>query len=195
MPQIGCGAWRLDWLTENRDGERAHGIKSDKSSNIKCIPSFFGSKLILLCNITESNNGTTLRTLYYSPVDVSSVKEQQIRCGEHSDFGSFTLLFQDTSGGLEVMHRSGQYISAPLIPGTVLVNIADLMQRWTSDFLVSTKHRVLLPPDAKRNTLRQSVAFFVHPDDDVIVSCCHGSNKYPAIGALEYLMQCFSSSY
>ncbi|KAK6472840.1 UPF0676 protein C1494.01-like [Huso huso] len=136
--------------------------------------------------IGTNKNCTTLRTLYYPPLHNVTVKPNQVRCGEHSDYGSVTLLFQDESGGLEVMHRSGQYISAPCIPGTVLVNIADLMQRWTSDVLVSTSHRVLLPPDDKMNTSRQSVAFFVHPDNDEIISCCDGSNKYPPVSALQY---------
>ncbi|MBN3307811.1 YQK1 protein, partial [Amia calva] len=139
-------------------------------------------------------NATTLRTLYYPPVDMSSVKEGQIRCGEHSDYGSITLVFQSSEGGLQVMNRSGEYISAPHIPGTVLINIADLMQRWTSNLFVSAKHRVLLPPADDKNT-RQSVAFFVHPDDDAIISCCDNSNKYPPIKALDYLNECFYASY
>ncbi|KAK1159816.1 hypothetical protein AOXY_G21240 [Acipenser oxyrinchus oxyrinchus] len=153
---------------------------------------FFVSKHRL---IGSNKNCTTLRTLYYPPLQKLTVKPNQVRCGEHSDYGSLTLLFQDESGGLEVMNRSGQYISAPCIPGTVLVNIADLMQRWTSDVLVSTFHRVLLPPDDKMNTSRQSVAFFVHPDKDEIISCCDGSNKYPPVNALQYVMGRVDVSY
>ncbi|XP_033909738.3 uncharacterized protein LOC117432237 [Acipenser ruthenus] len=144
---------------------------------------FFVSKHRL---IGSNKNCTTFRTLYYPPLHKVIVKPNQIRCGEHSDYGSLTLLFQDESGGLEVMNRSGQYISAPCIPGTVLVNIADLMQRWTSDVLVSTFHRVVLPSDDKMNTSRQSMAFFVHPDNDEIISCCDGSSKYPPVNALQY---------
>ncbi|XP_029378310.1 2-oxoglutarate-dependent dioxygenase htyE [Echeneis naucrates] len=138
-------------------------------------------------------NGTTLRSLYYPPVNSEKAKEGQLRCGEHSDYGSITLLFQN-SKGLQVRRRSGEFITAPSIPGAVLVNIADLMQRWTSDQFVSVLHRVLLPPPGDSST-RQSLAFFVQPDDEAMISCCDGSNKYPPISAGDYLTDRFSESY
>ncbi|XP_072554273.1 uncharacterized protein [Paramormyrops kingsleyae] len=139
-------------------------------------------------------NKSTLRILHYPPVRHEMVKEGQLRCGEHSDYGSITLLFQDSKGGLQVMNRSGEYIDAPSIPGTVLINIADLMQRWTSDVFISAKHRVLLPPPGDVST-RQSVAFFAHPDDDVTITCCDGSNKYPPVKSWVYILERFNDSY
>ena len=68
-------------------------------------------------------------------------KSNQLRCGEHTDYGALTILFQDDAGGLEVRTREGHFIKATPIPGTVVVNIGDLMQRWTSDTLVSTVSR------------------------------------------------------
>ncbi|KAL2093912.1 hypothetical protein ACEWY4_011224 [Coilia grayii] len=144
--------------------------------------------------IGTDKNGTTLRTLYYPPVQSDHAKEGQLRCGEHSDYGSITLVFQSPEGGLEVLSRSGEYISAPYIPGTALLNIADLMQRWTSDVFISAVHRVLLPPSGNSNT-RQSLAFFVHPDDEALITCCDGSNKYPPVNSVDYLMERFKESY
>ncbi|XP_076842091.1 uncharacterized protein LOC143486125 [Brachyhypopomus gauderio] len=144
--------------------------------------------------IGSETNGSTLRSLYYPPVKNEHVKDGQIRCGEHSDYGSITLVFQGHEGGLQVLNRNGEYISAPSIPGTVLINIADLMQRWTSDVFVSAVHRVLLPP-AGDSSARQSLAFFVQPDDDVIITCCDGSDKYPAVNAGDYLMARFKDTY
>nr|XP_046250198.1 2-oxoglutarate-dependent dioxygenase htyE [Scatophagus argus] len=138
-------------------------------------------------------NATTLRSLYYPPVNRHSVKEQQVRCGEHSDYGTITLLFQN-SEGLQVRGRSGEYICAPVVPGAVLINIADLMQRWTSDRFISVRHRVLLPPAGDSRT-RQSLAFFVHPDDEALIACCDGSNKYPPVTAAAYLLERFSDTY
>uniref|UniRef100_A0AAR2KS97 Fe2OG dioxygenase domain-containing protein n=1 Tax=Pygocentrus nattereri TaxID=42514 RepID=A0AAR2KS97_PYGNA len=135
--------------------------------------------------IGSEENGSTLRTLYYPPV--KSVKHDQIRCGEHSDYGSITLLFQSKEEGLQVKSRKGEFISAPCIPGTVLINIADLMQRWTSDVFVSSVHRVRLPPVGDSNKERQSMTFFVQPDDNVMISCCDGSNKYPPVKCVDYL--------
>ncbi|XP_071398104.1 uncharacterized protein [Centroberyx affinis] len=144
--------------------------------------------------IGTDENGTTLRSLYYPPVNSEKVKEGQLRCGEHSDYGSITLVFQSPEGGLQVLSRSGDYISAPSIPGTVLINIADLLQRWTSDRFISAVHRVLLPPAGDRST-RQSLAFFVQPDDEALVTCCDGSDKYPPVKSGAYLMERFNDSY
>ncbi|XP_077986165.1 uncharacterized protein LOC144440653 [Glandiceps talaboti] len=136
-------------------------------------------------------NDTTLRTAYYPPVTGDfDIKEGQERCGEHSDFGSLTLLFQDDVGGLEVMNLDGQYVKATPVEGTVLVNLGDLMQRWTADTLKSAKHRVVMPQtDDDKQKARQSVIFFVHPDCDVLIECTDGSNKYPPITAEKYLYQ------
>ncbi|PWA24496.1 hypothetical protein CCH79_00011796 [Gambusia affinis] len=143
--------------------------------------------------IGTDENGTTLRSLYYPPLKSETAKEGQLRCGEHSDYGSITLLFQG-SEGLQVCTRSGEYISTPNIPGTVLVNVADLMQRWTSDQLLSVRHRVLLPPVGDSST-RQSLAYFVQPDNEALITCCDGSNKYPPVTGGDYLLQRFSESY
>lgn len=144
-------------------------------------------------HIGNPKNSSTLRSLYYSPVDSDQVKENQLRCGEHSDYGSITLLFQNNEG-LQVRARSGEFISVPCIPGTVLVNVADMMQRWTSDRFVSVLHRVCLPPTGD-STTRQSLAFFAQPDDDVTITCCDGSNKYPPINSRDHYMERFSVSY
>ena len=140
---------------------------------------------------------TTLRTLYYPPIPTDSkIKPGQIRLGEHSDYGSVTLLFQDDVGGLEVKVPGGDFIPVTPIPGTMLVNIGDLMQRWTSDRLVATKHRVLIPEEELlQKRCRQSVVFFLHPDDDYVVRCLDGSDKYEPISSLDYLKYRFSMTY
>uniref|UniRef100_A0A674PRH2 Si:dkey-10o6.2 n=1 Tax=Takifugu rubripes TaxID=31033 RepID=A0A674PRH2_TAKRU len=143
--------------------------------------------------VGTSGNATTLRALYYPPVDARTSKRDQLRCGEHSDYGSITLLFQ-ASEGLQVRSRSGHYLNIPVIPEAVLVNVGDLMQRWTNDHFVSSLHRVLLPPAGDSST-RQSLAFFLQPDDEAIISCCDGSNKYPPIKSSIYLKLRFADSF
>ena len=147
--------------------------------------------------IGKHGNPTTLRTLYYPPItEDTQLKPGQIRLGEHSDYGTITLLFQDNVGGLEVQIPGVGYVPATPIPGTVLVNIGDLMQRWTSDSLLATKHRVLVPEEEfRKRKCRQSIAFFVHPDDDFIVKCLDGSDKYEPISSLDYLNYRFSVTY
>ncbi|KAF7654877.1 hypothetical protein LDENG_00063650 [Lucifuga dentata] len=143
--------------------------------------------------IGTDGNISILRPLYYPALDNEKVKEDQLRCGEHTDFGSITLLFQGVNESLEVLSRSGEYICAPSRPGAVLINIADLMQRWTSDTFVSVVHKVLLPPAGSSST-RQSVAFFVYPDNETVISCIDGSNKYPPVKAEDYIMKCFKQA-
>ncbi|XP_068578771.1 uncharacterized protein si:dkey-10o6.2 isoform X2 [Cebidichthys violaceus] len=141
---------------------------------------------------TEGNS-STLRSLYYPAVNHEKVKEGQLRCGEHSDYGSITLLFC-SSAGLQVQSRSGEFICVSFVPGAVLVNVADLMQRWTSDHLVSVVHRVVLPPAGDPST-RQSLAFFVQPDDEALITCCDGSDKYPPVTGGDYLEERIKASY
>ncbi|KAL9957583.1 hypothetical protein ACROYT_G034502 [Oculina patagonica] len=148
-------------------------------------------------SIGTVENATALRLLYYPPLPKeSNINPGQVRCGEHSDYGSITLLFQDEVGGLEVLPVNGQYMPARPISGTVLVNIGDLMQRWTADKLKSTKHRVLIPEEElKQRIVRRSLAFFVHPDNKVMIECLDGSNKYPPITSMGYLQQRFAATY
>jgi len=128
-----------------------------------------------------------MRTLYYPPVTQESLKHGQKRLSEHTDFGSITLVFQDSAGGLQVRGPGVDWIDALPIEGSVLVNIADLMQRWTADRLVSTAHRIVVPEDRKCFVARQSLAFFVQPDPETEIRCIDGSDRYDPIKAGKYL--------
>lgn len=86
-----------------------------------------------------------MRFNYYPQLeDTKQVKPGQLRCGEHTDYGALTLLFQDQCGGLEVLSPEGEYMPATPIEGSIIVNIADIMQRWTSDKLISAVRWQLL---------------------------------------------------
>ncbi|KAL9957584.1 hypothetical protein ACROYT_G034503 [Oculina patagonica] len=148
-------------------------------------------------HIGMAENPSVLRLLYYPPLpEESNIKPGQVRCGEHSDYGTITLLFQDDVGGLEVLPLNKEYMPARPIAGTVLVNIGDLMMRWTADKLISTKHRVLIPEEElKKRIVRQSIAFFVNPDSEAVIECLDGSNKYPPITSMGYLQQRFDATY
>ena len=141
----------------------------------------------------------TLRLLHYPPLQTPP-KPGQVRAGEHSDYGSITLLFQDDIGGLEVQTTSREWIAAPAIPDTVIVNTGDLMQRWTNHLFCSTKHRVIIPSDNRVNQSRYSIAFFCHPNDHTEIACLESCQKeqspiYPPILAGEYLLQRLQATY
>lgn len=89
--------------------------------------------------VGSPGNPTTLRTLWYPAFLASGdVANKVTRCGTHSDYGTLTLLYQDQIGGLEVENRSNVFVPAVPLQDCVLVNVADLLQRWTSDKLRST---------------------------------------------------------
>ncbi|KAL9984468.1 hypothetical protein ACROYT_G006762 [Oculina patagonica] len=138
--------------------------------------------------VGTSEGGLQMRYNFYPKIpDLSEVKAGQIRCGEHTDYGAISVLFQDDLGGLEVRNVDGKFIPAKPMKGTVLVNIADLMQRWTADKLKSTVHRVLIPEVELKHTLpRRSLVLFVHPDHEALIECVDGSNKYPPITSGEW---------
>ncbi|ESO84921.1 hypothetical protein LOTGIDRAFT_168178 [Lottia gigantea] len=124
------------------------------------------------------------------------IKPGQVRCGEHSDFGTLTLLFQDGIGGLEVCNKNGDYIPATPVPGAICVNIGDLMQRWTADKLKATKHWVLIPEtEVLKNTGRQSIVFFIDTDDDFVIKCLDGSDKYKPFSTFDYLNEKIAIAY
>lgn len=90
----------------------------------------------------------TLRLLHYPAVksEVFKINPGQVRAGAHSDYGSITLLFQDSAGGLQVQSPSGEYVDATPIENTCVVNAGDLLARWSNDTIKSTIHRVVEPP-------------------------------------------------
>jgi isopenicillin N synthase-like dioxygenase len=97
----------------------------------------------------------------------------QLRAGAHSDYGSLTILAtEDKPGGLQVCTATGDWIDVPVIPGCFIVNLGDLMARWTNDAWVSTLHRVVNPPEeAGPESQRMSLVFFHNPNYDAPVTC------------------------
>ena len=142
----------------------------------------------------------TLRLLHY-PTLTTTPRAGQLRAGAHSDYGSLTLLFQDNVGGLEVQNTRGDWIAAPTIPDTVLINTGDLMQRWSNNVFCSTKHRVKLPTPDQTQQERYSIAFFCQPDADAEIVClptCHDKHnppKYPPIKSRDYLLSRLRATY
>lgn len=134
----------------------------------------------------------TMRLLHY-PTQSVNVDPDQLGCGEHTDYECFTFLSQSNQSGLQVLNRKGQWINAEPIPNTFVVNIGDLMQRWTNDQFKSTVHRVI----NTSGTTRYSIPFFFGPNYFALIKCLIDDQvpKYEPIIAGEYLTQRFNDTY
>ena len=102
--------------------------------------------------------------LHYPPHPAEAF-EDQFGAAPHTDFGCITLLWQDGSGGLEVRTPTGEWLAAKPIDNTLVVNIGDLLSRWSNDRLRSTRHRVR----NLANHRRFSMAVFFDPDSEALV--------------------------
>ena len=144
-----------------------------------------------------SRHSCQLRLLHY-PAPQGELASGQLRCGAHTDLGLTTILRnEDAPGGLEVCTRNGEWIAAPAIDDTYVVNIGDLMMRWTNDRWRSTPHRVAVPPaDARARSRRLSIGFFVVPNYDAQVVCVDQPNvapKYPPVTVRDYRTNRFAA--
>lgn len=144
---------------------------------------------------------SALRALNYPEPKVSPLPGQ-LRAGAHSDYGSLTILLPEAaSGGLEIFMPDGVWRPVPPVPGAFIVNIGDLMARWTNDRWVSTVHRVVNPPaDASGSVRRQSLAFFHQPNWDAEIACLpsclgdDGTARYAPVRSGPYLMAKFRAT-
>jgi isopenicillin N synthase-like dioxygenase len=139
----------------------------------------------------------TLRLLRYPP-HPQHARANQLGAGAHTDWGGITLLAQDGLGGLEVRNVEGEWIAATPVPGTFVVNLGDLMQRWTNDVYRSNMHRVRNNSSSRD---RYSIAFFYGPSPDARIECiptCTSAEQPPrfaACTAAQHMYEMFRRSY
>ncbi|KAG4429011.1 hypothetical protein IFR05_015507 [Cadophora sp. M221] len=149
----------------------------------------------------------TLRLLHYPEVEKSvfASNKLQVRAGEHTDYGSITLLFQDMRGGLQVKSPKGTFVDATPVLGSVVVNAGDLLARWSNDTIKSTLHRVVEPPAPEEGDVhpaRYSIAYFCNPNFSSQIEAIEGTyggekgeKKYKGINSGDYLVQRLAATY
>ncbi|MGA7936292.1 MAG: 2-oxoglutarate and iron-dependent oxygenase domain-containing protein [Kovacikia sp.] len=137
-----------------------------------------------------------LRLLHYPPHPVQA-SARQWGCGTHTDWGTITILLQDQMGGLELCTSDGDWIQADPIPGTFVINLGDMMARWTNDYYQSTPHRVV----NRSGKERYSIPFFFDTNYHALVKCiptCQSPEnppKYPPITAGEHILEMYRRTY
>jgi isopenicillin N synthase-like dioxygenase len=120
----------------------------------------------------------TLTMNFYPPVEPSKLAATQWSFSPHADYTAFTVLLQDGSGGLQARNCAGRWIDVTPKPGSFVVNVGNMLARWTNDLYSSTLHRALHIGDVPRI----SAAFFVYPDAGTVVRCldtCQGPDNPP----------------
>ena len=136
-----------------------------------------------------------LRLLHYSN-EISDVDHGIFACGAHSDYGMVTLLATDDQPGLQIYHE-GKWVDVPppgFEGGKFVVNLGDMLERWTNGRFKSTLHRVILSSsECAESKERYSIPFFYEPHFDTLVEClesCVGEEgiKYPPITSGKYLV-------
>ncbi len=134
--------------------------------------------------------------IYYPPQPPDAATEQ-FGVSPHSDYGCLTLLWQDDNGGLQVLGKEGGWIDAPPIPDTFVINIGDLLARWTNDLFASTGHRVI----NRSGRERYSIALFYDPHFDtaieVLDTCCAPGTapRYAPTTCGAYILERFGGAF
>ncbi len=136
------------------------------------------------------------RLIHYPPQQ-EDTSDGQFGAAEHTDYGTITVLWQDDVGGLQVRNRDGDWIDAPPIDGTFVINIGDMLERWSNNLFVSTPHRVVNASGRER----YSIPVFYDPDFDVNVECLPNCSsaanppRFEPINAGEYITARYDGSY
>lgn len=137
-----------------------------------------------------------LRMVNYALPPGTQLEPEQLGMGAHTDYGIVTVLWADPVPGLEILDPSGVWRSVMPAPGALLINLGDLLSRWTNDRYVSTMHRVVPPTDADGQSIRRrSAAFFHDGNADAVIStldpcrAADGTSPYDDVTVDEHLTQ------
>ena len=132
----------------------------------------------------------------FYPNQPEDMDHDQFGVGPHTDFGVLTVLCQDSLGGLQIENINGDWVHAPPIDGTLVVNVGDLLSRWTDGAYKSTPHRVI--NNSGHNRLSLVLAFDPDPETTIDARDVYGKTYTPAQDAItcgDYLLWRFKKAF
>jgi isopenicillin N synthase-like dioxygenase len=137
------------------------------------------------------NGNSILRAIHYPPI--TSEPKSAIRAEQHEDINLITLLVGASADGLQILTKQNEWVGVTSLPEQIVVNVGDMLQRFTNNKLCSTTHRVVNPARELWHTSRFSIPFFLHPKSSMSLRCLDSCvdathpKAYPDATAGEYL--------
>lgn len=115
------------------------------------------------------NGHSILRSIHYPPI--TKAPDSAIRAEQHEDINLITLLVGASAGGLQLLNTEEKWLD--IVPGEdeIVINVGDMLQRLTNNYLISTTHRVVNPPKSEWHKPRLSIPFFLHPKSNMKLDC------------------------
>ena len=150
----------LEWIEKNTPEE---------------VRSQFREPLKDMINGSKTN---LLRIIHYPPF-TGNEDDRSVRAAAHEDINLITLLVAGTSPGLEAKDKEGKWHKITTDPGTIIVNIGDMLKEASGGYYPSTTHRVV-NPEKQSNNSRYSIPLFLHPRNEVVLSEKYTAGEYLA---------------
>jgi isopenicillin N synthase-like dioxygenase len=169
----------IDWYAPNRFPSEHPALEESWLALYRAAEALSFRLLALLAEVLgvpsarlveASQRHTSSLVANWYPPTPSEPLANQFRIGPHTDYGTFTLLDRDPNGrGLEVQVRDGSWVELPNQPGTLVLNTADMMARWSGDRWRSARHRIRVPEQGDTGD-QLSLVFFFEPDPDAAIA-------------------------
>lgn len=115
------------------------------------------------------NGHSILRSIHYPPI--THEPKSAIRAEQHEDINLITLLVGASAGGLQLLNTENEWLDIVPEEDELVINVGDMLQRLTNNYLKSTTHRVVNPPKSEWHKPRLSIPFFLHPKSDMKLDC------------------------
>ena len=137
------------------------------------------------------DGNSILRAIHYPPI--TKDPKTALRSEQHEDINLITILVGASAGGLQLLNKNNEWEDILPEADEIVINVGDMLQRLTNNYLKSTTHRVINPPKSEWHLPRLSIPFFMHPASDMDLTClpslvnANNPVAYPPITAGEYL--------